>query len=762
MAKKENKLTYLQMPLPNGRKSYRMTKRSWSGLNYRQKIDTGALSMEYNISTLEAPYLTPSPKWAEQTYTYVADHEKSTTYGENGTTLLGIFGFNDFLLVIYRKNKTIYADYIQKNRFVHTGVIGEALTTDASDEPQRSVVQFNVYDTPTDPMRGEYIRKLLIFPDKVSMYMNISDTIHYGADDDPADWKEDTVATKEKGVLYCHKINTNCTYWMVGTDDTDDTKVKMIRMIGDPDDPYPDDTFPIDKMDVTVKAYYNDGSSDDEDIKTEATISSMKLTQRKGDKKINEDKYEGLRDVDVKFTTANCIGKMFAIYKFNDIDGTWVLAMGGKIKKNTETYTIEFDSYKKYSVMLKIYTDNDDASQYITKQRKITLSNELSGDSGEEEPDEERTSEGDYFPPGKNANTSYYYFNTYNSKTYRYCEYDTEDGNKEYGWKESVPPNVPDLNHVTVHLSRVFGVDGARVYASGFNDYCNWNIDTVGEANESNAWCSPSQSKSQADGEFTGITAYQGHIICFKRDYMHEIYNTSNPFRLVDVFAEGTIDHRTIQEVNGRLFFVADNGVKIYSGSRPSEMGFPLNISNYRYAVSGSDDRCYYLYCEDDDKDGEPHLFVYDTYVEQWSEQGVVNRIVGFAKNKNGMYFLDYGGRLCKMTNNFSNHSWRFETDLITNQTVDIKHIKKLQMFADIGENAWIKVYMLYDDEVFNENTSHLVYDSSGRTGQSAIRVKPRMTANYGVKLHVEGVGYVRLYEMELFIENGGGLYVGN
>ena len=50
------------------------------------------------------------------------------------------------------------------------------------------------------------------------------------------------------------------------------------------------------------------------------------------------------------------------------------------------------------------------------------------------------------------------------------------------------------------------------------------------------------------------------------------------------------------------------------------------------------------------------------------------------------------------------------------------------------------------------------MYQSTG-SGLKPIRVKPRKTANYGIKLHVEGEGYVKLYELELFIENGGDLY---
>ena len=80
-------------------------------------------------------------------------------------------------------------------------------------------------------------------------------------------------------------------------------------------------------------------------------------------------------------------------------------------------------------------------------------------------------------------------------------------------------------------------------------------------------------------------------------------------------------------------------------------------------------------------------------------------------------------------------------------------------MLVDIDTDAEMKVYILYDDEKFDENTSHLVY-ANKRSGRVPIRVKPRKTANYGFKLHIEGYGYVKIYELEIFVEAGGELYV--
>ena len=572
MAKKknDNTLQYLQMPLPSGRKYSKMTKVAFGGLNKRNEIDSGELSMESNISTSEYPYLTPSEKITRMS----VKHERP----------ISMFGFDDFFIVVYGEGDSIKVDYIGEMNAafpkIYTGILKESGVTEADYVP-RSIVQFNKYDESEDIINGEYVKKLLIFPDLKSMNFKITE-----------------------------------------------------------------DDFEIQEMKVDIRTYTND----------------------------------------------------------------------------TEPYL-----------------------------------------------------------PPDTASHNYYYKNIseeaaksedtlYGEAIYRWVDDEVDSENS--GWKISIPPTMPDIKYATVHLSRLFGVSDDCVYASGFNDYTNWNLDSINEYNESNSWFSQAQSNTKAGGEFTGITTFQNHVICFKRDFMHEIYNTKNPFRLQDIYAEGTIDNRTIQDVDGKLIFVSEDDVKIYTGSNPRIIGYKLNMPEYTYAVSGTDNRNYYLYCED--AEGNTYLYVYDTFTELWSEQSIDKRVLSFAHNKRGMYMLCADG-VYKMDTESYGHNWSFETDLITNKTVNIKHIKKLQMLAEIpetvngfdnvdadGNPANMKVYILYDGEVFEElenKDSRLVY-SSGKYGRLPIRVKPRKTANYGFKLHVEGSGYVKLYELEIFIEAGGELYV--
>lgn len=379
-----------------------------------------------------------------------------------------------------------------------------------------------------------------------------------------------------------------------------------------------------------------------------------------------------------------------------------------------------------------------------------------------------------YLPPDSAKSTGYFYKNTsekaaesadteYGNAIYKWVD-DDDDGVSE--WKITIPATMPNITYATVYLSRVFGVDDERIYASGYNNYANWTLDTAEGYNESNAWVSVAQANTKAGGDFTGITSYQGHIVCFKKDYMHELYNNKNPFRVQDIYAEGCIDNRSIQEVDGSLIFASADEIKVYTGGNPRVISYPLNLSGITYAVSGTDSRNYYLYCEDADEVGR--IYVYDTYTEMWTERSATyGRVYSFASNKVGMYALAGnidGSEIYKVDSN-NVGSWHFETDLLAYKTVNIKRIKKLQMFTEVDENARFKVYILYDGEEYdstNPSKHHLVFDSNGRSGRVIARVKPKKSASYGARVCFVGSGYVKFYDLELFTETGGDLYATN
>ena len=169
MAKKkkdENALSYLQMPLPTGRRYSKMTKVTFGGLNKKYTIDTGELSKECNISTEGYPYLTPSK----------AKIKVLSGYSKP----ISMFAFDDFILVVYRDNTAIkidYIDYIGDEYVKYTGTLKADGATSA-DETTRSIVQFNAYKQSKDIVNGEFDKRILIFPDKKSMFFELNDLLH--------------------------------------------------------------------------------------------------------------------------------------------------------------------------------------------------------------------------------------------------------------------------------------------------------------------------------------------------------------------------------------------------------------------------------------------------------------------------------------------------------------------------------------------------------------------------------------------------------
>lgn len=603
--KKEQELQYLQMPLPQGQKRGKMTKVSWSGINYRQTKDTGEISKELNISTDVAPYLTPSEKRKKimnlkmneegaflDIYGYGDGLVYSETYPCEGISTTGMEydAKIDYRLLTFSEEGTKEHDY-----WGYAGVIAEGVLNGDGSLGAKTVLfrYFTSYKNIAEIEMGE---RLLFFPAKRSV-----------------NFKPITVVNKH---------------------------------------------------------FHNSGSG------IKGSLITMYLRQHGS--------YSG-------WMYFPCIAEYF------------------KYKDSAE----------------------------------------------EEKPDCAKTAPGSYNGPwikyrGKGDGSREWHWNSYS----------------EWQIPEAAEITVaPSLKHLCVAHQRLFGIDDGRVFASGFNDYENWNFDTADTFSAENAWMSATQSAR--GGNNTGIKEYGGSVFVFKEKSTLEITNTKNPFRINEVFSTGAIDQRGIQVVGNYLIFVSDESVMLYNGSSLKDIGYNLGVERFYSAVSGTDGRKFYLFCETDKK--EKNLFVYDTYTGFWTEEDIRNEageemeIVSFAICDKGVFLVDADFNLYKLDTKDYDHEWMMETDFILNNTVDIKHINKVQLFAELSPGTKVRAYILYDGEEFSEETSHLIIERENRgekTINVPIRVVPRKTANYGFKIRIEGYGFVKLYQMELLITGGGEKYI--
>jgi hypothetical protein len=321
----------------------------------------------------------------------------------------------------------------------------------------------------------------------------------------------------------------------------------------------------------------------------------------------------------------------------------------------------------------------------------------------------------------------------------------------------SLGSTYPSIKYATVYGSRLFGVDDNLVYASSYNDYADWDLDTADETSDANAWVSMSQSNARADGVFTGIWTYDNHVVLFKRDFTQLVYNNKNPFRIVDVTAYGAVSQRAIAEAEGVLYFASPDMVYAFTGGIPKAIGDELSVKDYRDACMGSYKDSLYL-CT------AGTLFRYRDGV--WSQRLLSVPAVQFAGNENGLYALLSDGEIVMVDGEKFQYGgeggeygdWWFETDFMAAGRLDIRRARKITVLCEIAEGASVEVYLLRDGEKFSPESSLRVLSSHGHGWRTLSGLIRGMSADFH-RMRFAGHGKVRVHAAELHIAWGGGLY---
>ena len=193
----------------------------------------------------------------------------------------------------------------------------------------------------------------------------------------------------------------------------------------------------------------------------------------------------------------------------------------------------------------------------------------------------------------------------------------------------------PAFSQACVHLSRVFGISDNRLFASAYNDPCDFNLDTAIDVGAANAWASTVQSGKT--GDFTAATVFDGHVLMMREDATYIINGTKNPFRVAELLPVGAYSAKSVATTEDTLFFAAEHEVYRYDGATLYPIGAPLGKSDFRGAVGAACDGRYYLALP-----GERTVFVFDTQKNAWGSLGVFTdaEIISATDDTKNCYFL--------------------------------------------------------------------------------------------------------------------------
>lgn len=310
------------------------------------------------------------------------------------------------------------------------------------------------------------------------------------------------------------------------------------------------------------------------------------------------------------------------------------------------------------------------------------------------------------------------------------------DADKPLSFEDISSSPMPDIKYATVHMSRVFGADGDRIYASAFNDCSNFELDTASDIGAENAWATTSQSNTKALGGFTAVACCDGYAVCFRNDFMQQVYNNKNPFRLVDIGAWGCIDGYSHTQFLSALAFVSKSGVWLYSGGYPRLISEKLQIKDYSRARIAANDELLYLYIPAEDR-----VFVYENTSDSWGERDVKNvsllvsngKRVFALKNDMTLTELDAGdyGEFCA------------ETDFMSLGVQNPKMLKGIAATAEIGENSELSVSVVYTG-----GETRAVRSAS--EGLQVLRSAIKVSRDDFAKIRLYGRGKVDIFGLSL------------
>lgn len=323
---------------------------------------------------------------------------------------------------------------------------------------------------------------------------------------------------------------------------------------------------------------------------------------------------------------------------------------------------------------------------------------------------------------------------------------------------------VPQLSSATVHLGRLWGVKDGKFYASAWNNYADWLLPTADDLDDdvsAMAWVSATQSDANAQGNFTAIAVYDNHVIGFKKNYMHMIYNNKNPFRIVDVARVGAISQQAVCECNQILFFVGEDGVYAFTGGYPERISDGLELTSFDGAVLGADDMT--LYCAIPG-DG---VYTFDTVNRAWGHYvGNVteNRDMPIQCAKVGgkcLYavFSDGVSLVKRFGGDNYNVSFSFDTDATYGGQLTEKRLKRLRLQTAHKHHAagdYLKVSV-----VSSPNGKVVVQKRIEPKGDGTYVLSSllRMACDFGYVVRVEGHGDFEIRYMQTDYAAGGERY---
>lgn len=290
-----------------------------------------------------------------------------------------------------------------------------------------------------------------------------------------------------------------------------------------------------------------------------------------------------------------------------------------------------------------------------------------------------------------------------------------------------------------------------EIYASKLGDFKNWNY-FAGLSTDSYA------ASRGSDGPWTGAIAYNNYPMFFKRNYLEKVYvSASGAHQIATTRMPGVQpgSWKSMQIVDGVLFYLSDSGVMAYDGSLPDNISGDFGDAAYKNGVAGKS--CYSYYLSVEAQDGAHTLFHLDTTRGVWHKEDDTS-LTQTADRGDVLYLLTADGVL--MTPGTmaeqdegapeDDFTWEIVSGDIGYQRAEQEYLLRLipRIKLELGGSAM--VHVMYDDSGHWQRVACLENNS---THSVTIPIKTRRCDHF--RIRISGIGGATLYTIVREIEKG-------
>lgn len=318
---------------------------------------------------------------------------------------------------------------------------------------------------------------------------------------------------------------------------------------------------------------------------------------------------------------------------------------------------------------------------------------------------------------------------------------------------------IPDMDYVIESNNRLWGCfygerDGKmlnEIYASKLGDFKNWNS-FQGLSTDSYA------ASRGSDGPWTGAITMNNYPLFFKRNCLEKVYiSASGAHQIATTKMPGVQpgSWRSMQIVDGVLFYLSDTGVMVYDGSLPDHISNDFGDVKYSDGVAGRQGYNYYLSVKA--QDDSYSLFNLDTTKGVWHREDDT-RLTQTADRGDVLYMLTEDGRLLtpgalaeldegELEGDLT---WEIVSGAIGYQRAEQEYLLRLipRIKLELGGSAL--VHVMFDD---NGEWQRVACIEGNGTQSMKVPVKPRRCDHFRIKL--SGIGKATLYTITREIERG-------